>query len=168
MVSLISYHVWWPSALYFALSQFSRLYPFITSVRAIWEAEDATLHFQIHHVKNLMRRRWGSEVGSILFKASCICTWVFITNRRVSSLYLTSEVRGSLKSFFSAANLRPNQYSLSNHLQKKGLGHSRELQQRDGERMGEGGGEAIHPAAQIRLWGWKTHSEYGEAGEHGS
>lgn len=33
--------------------------------------------------------------------------------------------------------------------------------------MGEGGG-AIHPAAQIRVWGWKTHSEYGEGGELGS
>lgn len=35
--------------------------------------------------------------------------------------------------------------------------------------MGGGwGGGAILPAAQIKVWGWKTHSEYGEGGELGS
>lgn len=57
-------------------------------------------------------------------KTSCICKWVFITDGRVDSLYFTSEVTGRLQSDFSAANLGLNQYSLSNHLQEKGLAHS--------------------------------------------
>lgn len=107
-------------------------------------------------------RRRGSERGAFSLKhPASVPGWV-------GSLYFTTEVTGSLKSDFSAANLCLNQYSLSNHLQEKGLAHSGELQQRDRGRTGEGGGEAIHLAAQIRVWGWNTHSEYREGGEHGS
>lgn len=59
---------------------------------------------------------------------------VFTTGGRVASLYFTSEVTGSLKSDFSAANLHLHQYSLSNHLREKGLVHSGELLQRESEK----------------------------------
>lgn len=108
------------------------------------------------------KRRWrdGSERSALSLKYPSSVTGCLSLTGKVGSLYFTSEVTGSLKSDFSAANLHLNQYSLCNHLREKGLARSRELQQRAGEIRRRSGGIAIHPAVQIRVWVWKTCIEY--------
>lgn len=161
-------HVGWPSGLYLALSPFSWSDPLRTLVRAVWEAEDASLHSQICQMWKMACRRWGSERGALAWKHPASVTGCL--SLMGESTHFISHLKSqdvckvtSQQQILALINI-PWAITCKKRDWCTAGNSSRET---EGEWV-RGGGRAVHPAAQIRVWGWKTHSEYGEGGELGS